>query len=577
MRTIRIWAPVAHMVEIIINGEELQMRPDNYGFWQLDVAIGDDSPLYSCKIDGKGPFPPPVSHFLPEGVHGRSQLWQDSFIWTDKDWKAPSLENAVIYELHTGTFTPEGTFAAIHQRLDHLVDLGVTHVQLMPVAAFPGKHGWGYDGVGLYSPHCHYGNPIELKRLVEACHARGLAIILDVVYNHLGPDGNYLGHFGPYFSGRYHTPWGEAVNFDSAFCDQVRRFIIENALMWLRDFHFDGLRLDAVNQIYDFSVTHILEELQAQVNKLTLETGKDFILIAESDQNDPRLVKPFKSGGYGLSAQYLDDFHHALHVMLTGEKHGYYQDFCGAADLQKCLKKGFVYDGQYSRFRKRNHGRVAEKIPLWRYVVFAQNHDQVGNRAFGERLCHIIPCEYCQIAAALLFMSPFVPLIFQGEEWASSSPFLYFTDHTDSKLANAVRRGRIREFPEYRDFKAKIPDPQSQQTFLKSVLAWEEIHNAPHDEMFAWYRRLISLRKEFIADIRAKKRRFMIVDKDLKLYIYNFGRLQMFINGGPGPGRFKIANLSKLKLLLQNRSFEKTANTLCLPAGAVVLFQNSCR
>lgn len=568
----QIWAPAADRVDLLVDGFEHQMLPDQNGFWRLEVDCRCESPKYALRINGKGPFPDPASLFLPEGVHGRSQAWREPFAWTDDGWHAPGLENAVIYELHTGTFTDEGTFEAAILRLDHLVSLGITHVELMPVAAFPGRHGWGYDGVGLYAPHRFYGTPTQLKQLVNACHTKGLAIILDVVYNHLGPDGNYLGQFGPYFADRYHTPWGQAVNFDGPWSDEVREFVINNALMWLRDYHFDGLRLDAVHQVYDFSATHILEELQCRVDHLSAQNGKTYILIAESDQNDPKLLKPVSGGGFGLAAQWLDDFHHSLHVLLTGEQRGYYRAFNGAEDLKKCIKNGFVYDGQFSVTRHRRHGRFAGRVDPWRYLVCSQNHDQIGNRAFGERLCHLISFESCRIAAALLLLSPFTPVLFQGEEWGASSPFLYFTDHTDENLAKAVREGRRREFPEHQDSGSEVPDPQDSKTFLASRLKWNETSMPPHAAMIAWYKDLINLRKKHIAQIRSCDREFLIIDADRRLFVLACGNLRLFINSGSGQGEFHFGGRVAKKMLLCNLPPEICDDRICLPPEGVALF-----
>ena len=570
MGRFRVWVPNAKKVELCIGDIEYSMMPVDNGYWQLQLQNLQPHLLYAYKIDGRGPFPDPASPFLPEGVHGRSQRWVEEFAWNDKDWKAPGLENAVIYELHVGTFSQEGTYAALQARLDHFINLGVTHIELLPIAAFPGNHGWGYDGVGLCASHKAYGTPTQLKQLVDACHARGLSIILDVVYNHLGPDGNYLEQYAPYFSDRYHTPWGKAVNFDGSFSDQVREFFIENALGWLRDFHFDGLRLDAVHEIYDFSATHILEEMQKRVDELAAATGKSFVLIAESDLNDPKLIRSVRSGGYNLGAQWLDDFHHSVHVMLTGESHGYYRDFSGAIDLKKCLRNAFVYDGKYSVARKRRHGRAVRNVDPWRFVVCTQNHDQVGNRAFGERLCHLVSFEFCQIAAALLFMSPYVPMIFQGEEWAASSPFLYFTDHTDEKLARAVREGRRREYPAAHGSARRVPDPQSAQTFAKSILKWEEIASGSHAEMHLWYRSLVALRLKYIKEIRSDRRCFEIIDDVRKLYVYSCGRLSLIVNAGEHVGELLMPGQSP-QVLLQNHRLKQSAGSVFLQPGTAAV------
>ena len=379
-----------------------------------------------------------------------------------------------IYELHVGTFSPEGTFDGAAARLDHLVDLGVDVVELLPVAQFPGRHGWGYDGVDLYAPHDPYGGPDGLKRLVDACHARGLAVVIDVVYNHLGPAGNYLAEFGPYFTDRYTTPWGTAVNLDGPDSDPVRDFVVGNALMWVRDYHADGLRLDAIHAIVDTSAVHILEELRAQVEALAAELGRQVFLIAESDLNDPKIVHRPELGGYGIDAQWSDDFHHALHAVLTGERTGYYADFGSLDHLAKSLRQAYVYDGGYSPHRRRRHGRSPAGLPPTRFLGYLQNHDQVGNRATGERSSMLLSTGLLKVAAAIVLLGPFVPMLFQGEEWAASTPFLYFTDHDDPELGEAVSEGRRREFAAFGWSPEQVPDPQAPETFEASVLRWDE-------------------------------------------------------------------------------------------------------
>ena len=465
----KLWAPDAKTVELVLNEKVWPMKSEGNGWWYFKPDHLADKSRYGFKVNGEGPFPDPYSKSQPEGVHGLSQYFVSEYQWKIDEFTSANLENAIIYELHIGTFTEQGTFVAAIEKLDHLRQLGITHVELMPVAAFPGKHGWGYDGVDLFSPHNGYGRPDDLKAFVDACHQRNLAVILDVVYNHLGPDGNYLGLYGDYFSSRYHTPWGEAVNFDGENSDQVRKFVIDNALFWLSEYRFDGLRLDAVHAIFDFSALHILEELQLKVEELTLQTGRKLFLIAESDLNDPRILNSREKGGYNLAAQWLDDFHHSVHVLLTQEQQGYYSDFSGKKDLIKCLNQKFVYDGSFSEFRGRRHGRSCNELSAERFVVFLQNHDQIGNRAFGERMCHLVSFAQCQFAAAILLLCPFIPMLFQGEEWAASTPFLYFTDHVDQKLAKAVKEGRKKEFAGISD---RVPDPQAKDTYLASKLIW---------------------------------------------------------------------------------------------------------
>ncbi len=473
------------------------MTADLSGWWSADVTSAGHGTDYAFVLDGGRPLPDPRSLWQPQGVHGPSRVVDHSqYSWQCQRWPVTPLSSAVVYELHVGTFTPEGTFDGAIQRLGHLVDLGVTHLQLMPVGEFSGDRGWGYDGVDLYAPHHAYGGPDGLKRLVDACHSRGLAVLLDVVYNHPGPDGNYLGRFGPYFTDRYATPWGQAVNFDGPGSEEVRRFVCDNALMWLRDYRFDGLRIDAVHAIVDTSAVHILEQLAAEVDELEARLGRHLTLIAESDLNDPRLVTPREAGGYGLDAQWSDDFHHALHAVLTGEREGYYADFGRLADLAKSLRHAYVYDGRYSRFRRRRHGRPVVGLSGHRFLAYLQDHDQIGNRAGGERSSHLMSTGRLKVAAALLLTSPFVPMLFQGEEWGASTPFQYFTSFADQGLGRAVSEGRRREFAAFSWDPEDIPDPQDSRTFQRSRLDWAEPERQPHAGLLDWHRRLIRLRKE---------------------------------------------------------------------------------
>ena len=465
------------------------------GWWQARVEGAHPGTDYTFSIDGGSPLPDPRSCWQPEGVHGPSRLVDGEFPWTDGHWNPPLLASGILYELHTGTFTPQGTFQAAIGKLDHLVNLGVTHIELMPVAEFPGRWGWGYDGVDLFAPSHHYGSPDDLKSLVNSCHEHGLAVLLDVVYNHFGPDGNYFSKLGPYTTKKYETPWGDAVNLDGPMSAGVRSFFIDNAVQWLRDYHFDGLRLDAIHALIDNGAYHFLEQLADRVKALETELGRQLVLIAESDLNDPRIIRPCEIGGYGIDAQWADDFHHALHAILTGERSGYYSDFGTLDQLAKALRQAFVYDGCYSQYRQRNHGRIPSGIPGRRFVVCTQNHDQIGNRPRGERLSHLAGLANAKIAAALLMTSPFVPLIFQGEEWAASTPFLYFTQHDDAELGRAVSDGRRREFEAFGWAPNEVPDPQDPATFQRSKLNWLELEQAEHAEMLDWYRSLIRIRR----------------------------------------------------------------------------------
>lgn len=496
MATIAVWAPIARKVELEAADMRAGMVAAGAGWWTLGaphIAHGSD---YAFYVDDEGPLPDPRSAWQPEGVHGPSR-WVDHglFAWNDSGFRQPPLSSAVIYEMHVGTFTSAGAFDAVTERLDHLIGLGVTHIELMPVAEFSGNRGWGYDGAALYAPHHAYGGPEGLKRLVNTCHERGLAVLLDVVYNHLGPDGNYLGRFGPYFTNRYGTPWGAAVNLDGPESVEVRRFFIDNALMWLREYHFDGLRIDAVHAIMDTSAIHFLEQLASEVKKLEASLGRHLVLIAESDLNDPRVVRAPEIGGYGLDAQWNEDFHHALHAALTGERKGYYADFGRLADIANVITRGFVYDGRYSTHRRRIHGRPVTGVSGNAFVGCLQNHDQVGNRAMGDRTSHLLTPGQLKIGAALVAMGPFVPMLFQGEEWAAATPFLYFTGHEASELAEAARSGRQEEFAAFGWDPETIPDPQAEDTFQRSKLDWTELEEPSHKGVLEWYRALLALRK----------------------------------------------------------------------------------
>ena len=494
--TFRVWAPLPSRIRLQHGNKQSAMTKTQDGWWQTQVELTGGATDYGFILDGEGPFPDPRSPWQPAGVHGLSRLVDHStFQWTDGGWQAPPLAAAVIYELHTGTFTPEGTFDAAIGKLDHLVKLGVTHVELMPVNQFCGNRGWGYDGVDLFAPHHGYGGPEGLKRFVNACHARRLAVLLDVVYNHLGPVGNYLARFAPYFTKRYSAPWGKGPNFDGPESQEVRRFFCDNAAAWLRDYHFDGLRLDAVHAIFDTSAEHFLEQLGVEIKQLQAALGRHLVLIAESDLNDPRLLWSRERGGFALDAQWCDDFHHALHVILTGERNGYYADFGEISDLAKVLREGYVYDGCYSKHRRRPHGRKASGLGGDRFVVCLQNHDQVGNRAMGDRISALVNLAALKIGSGLLLTSPFVPLLFQGEEWGASTPFLYFTDYDEPKLARAVRQGRCDEFAMFEWKAEEVPDPQSLRTFRSSRLDWGELGVGTHAKLFEWYRALLRLRR----------------------------------------------------------------------------------
>ena len=493
-----VWAPRPAQVEVETGGRRHPMAEVGGGWWAINVADAGPGSDYAFCLDGGPPRPDPRSAWQPSGVDGPSRLVDHSaFEWHDHSWRGLTLSSAVLYELHVGTFTPAGTFDAVVDKLDHLVNLGVDGIELLPVVEFPGERGWGYDGVDLYAPHHAYGGPDGLKRLVDACHARGLGVVMDVVYNHLGPSGNYLAQFGPYFTDQHHTNWGEAVNFDGPESGPVRSFVVDNARMWLRDYHCDGLRLDAVHAIKDDSACHILEELADAVHRLAAHERRPLFVVAESDRNDPRVVRSPDAGGYGIDAVWADEFHHALHAVLTGERDGYYADFGTLAQVAKALRQAWVYTGDYSPYRQRVHGREAPGVAGSHFVVFLHNHDQIGNRALGERKSHMtgMTVGRAKIGAALTLLSPFIPLLFQGEEWAATAPFQYFTDHQDPALGAAVSEGRRREFASFGWAPEDVPDPQSPETFTRSQLDWEEVAGPEHADMLAWYGRLIALRR----------------------------------------------------------------------------------
>jgi len=506
-----VWAPGANRVRAAIGTDagricELGPDPARPGWWQLDTDLAPGTRYGYLLDDDDTPLPDPRSRRLPDGVHGLTEVYdENAHDWQDAGWAGRQLAGAVIYELHIGTFTPGATLDSAIERLDHLVDLGISHVELLPLNAFNGVWNWGYDGVAWYAVHEPYGGPDAFKRFVDACHGRGLAVILDVVYNHLGPSGNYLPRFGPYLKSGRNT-WGDLVNLDGAGSDEVRRYIVDNALMWLRDYHVDGLRLDAVHALQDSSAAHLLEQLAVEVAELSGTLGRPLPLIAESDLNDPKLITPRgkgntvgdPEGGYGLDAQWDDDVHHALHALLTGERHGYYADFGSLECLAKVFTRAFFHDGSHSAFRGRGHGRPVDRehTPGWRFVAFLQDHDQVGNRAAGDRLPEITSRGRLKIGAMLLFSSPFTPMLWMGEEWAAGTRWPFFTSHPQPELAAAVSAGRVAEFADHGWDVSVMPDPQDPATYSHAVLDWSEPGTGSHAEMLELYRRLIRLRRE---------------------------------------------------------------------------------
>lgn len=534
-----VWAPRASQVEVVVGEKRWPLAPATRGWWAADVEGARPGTDYSFSVDGGPDRPDPRSAWQPAGVHGPSRVVDHgAFDWADGYWRGLLLPSAMLYELHVGTFTQDGTFDAAIARLDHLVALGVDGIELLPVAEFSGERGWGYDGVDLYAPHHAYGGPDGLKRLVDACHARGLGVVMDVVYNHLGPEGNYLAGFGPYFTPRHTTNWGDAINFDDAGSDGVREFVIDNAVMWLRDYHCDGLRLDAVHAIEDHSAHHIIEQLADAVHRLGGHQRRALFVIAESDLNDPRVVRHPDGGGFGVDAAWADEFHHALHVVLTGERDGYYADFGTIAQLATALRQAWVYAGDYSPHRDRVHGRPPDGLGGERFVVCLQNHDQVGNRATGDRITQMpaMTMGRAKIGAALMVLAPFVPMLFQGEEWASSSPFQYFTDHQDRELGKAVSEGRRREFSGFGWSPDTVPDPQDRATFARSKLDWDEVADGDHAAMLAWYRRMIELRRQVpaLSDGRRDQTRTWF-DEHQGWLVMARGPVNVAVNLGDGP------------------------------------------
>jgi maltooligosyltrehalose trehalohydrolase len=496
----RVWAPLVTEMDVAVLSDagrwlRIPMEEEDNGFYAKTVEAHEGT-RYMYVLDCDKRRPDPVSRYQPDGVHDSSEVVNpDDFDWLDQGWKGVRQEDLLIYEIHVGTYTPEGTFQSLIPYLDYLRnELGVTAVELMPVGQFPGERNWGYDGVSIYAPQNSYGGPDRLKKLVDDCHTSGLAVFLDVVYNHLGPDGNYLGEFGPYFSPKHRTPWGPAINYDGRGCDQVRRFVVDNSLYWITEYHLDGLRLDAVHGITDLSPKHILTEIGDAIHAQECDLGRKLHVIAESDLNDPKIISPKETGGYGLDAQWSDDFHHSVHSYLTGERFRYYQDFGGIKDIEKALRNGFVYDGRYSKYRGRTYGAPSSSLPGEKFVIFMQNHDQVGNRPDGARLGSLLNPSALKVAVGLLLLAPNIPLLFMGEEFGETAPFYYFVSHTDPKLVEAVSRGRKKEI-EADNTSNFYADPQDRSTFEKSKVNHGLLKKKRNREIFQYYRELIELRK----------------------------------------------------------------------------------
>jgi len=492
-----VWAPKANSMHLVLEetGQKIKMDKQEHGYYTITVENINHGTQYKYLINDSEKYPDPASLSQPEGVHEASEVINlKNFNWTDSGWANIPLNEMIQYELHTGTFSDKGDFNGIISKLDYLKDLGVNTIEILPVSQFSGHRNWGYDGVYPFAVQNSYGGPKKLMELVNACHQKGIAVILDVVYNHFGPEGNYTSNYGYYFTDHYSTPWGQPINFDGPHSDGVRNYVLQNALMWCRDYHIDGLRLDAVHAIYDFSAKHIMQELAENIAELEKETGRKHYLIAESHLNDVRYISPTEKGGYGLDAQWSDDFHHAIHTLTSGERKGYYVDFGKPEHLSKAIKNAFVYDGQYSEFRKKTYGNTTENNPGEQFVIFNQNHDQVGNRLHGDRLISMTDFETAKVIAGATLTAPNVPMLFMGEEYGERNPFYYFVSHLDPKLNKLVREGRKNEFKDFYADAAESMNPDASETFEASKLSWNIEKNAEKKAMHGFYRELIQIR-----------------------------------------------------------------------------------
>ncbi|SNT22091.1 maltooligosyl trehalose hydrolase [Granulicella rosea] len=578
MHEFSIWAPSVDKIQLRIGETTHPMTgPDSKGYWRATIEDARAGTEYAYLVDDDPhPYPDPRSLRQLQGVHGPSCVYdRKAFGWTDDTWQGPPLTGAVIYEMHIGTFTVDGTFDAAIEKLGYLRKLGVTHLEIMPVAAFAGDRGWGYDGVALFAVQECYGGPDGLKRFVNACHIHGLAVILDVVYNHFGPVGNYTGKYGPYITDKHHTPWGDAMNFEDKGSDEVRRFFCDNALMWLRDFHVDGLRLDAVHEFMDRSAVNFMEQMSAEVDVMSATVGRRLVLIAESDLNDPKVVRPREAGGYGMDAQWSDDFHHSLFTLLHVEEggKGYYDDFGAFECLAKSLKNMFVYDGMFSIYRDRTHGRPIDGLSAHHFIGFIQNHDQVGNRATGDRLEQIVGLDRAMVAAGVVMTAPFIPMIFMGEEYAASTPFLYFADHDDPEMAKLVSAGRKKEFAAFGWDDNQIPDPEAPSTFTNSRLKWEEVCEGAHAAMLDWYTKLIHARRAsnslndgdtgHVKVTFDEDKRWLVMDRGLTRSICNLGDAAEFDN----PAGLRLLLASKEGVELEGDKVHVPANAFVLLSG----------
>ncbi|OLF17973.1 malto-oligosyltrehalose trehalohydrolase [Actinophytocola xanthii] len=580
--TFSVWAPHRERVRLAIGSDRYEMTRDDRGWWHAEVRGAADTD-FAFVLDGEGidyafllddeetPLPDPRSRWQPAGVHGPSRRYDHgAFAWTDTGWTGRPLAGGVIYELHVGTFTEQGTFDAAIERLDHLVELGVDFVEVQPVNAFDGTAGWGYDGVAWGAVHDPYGGPTAFKRFVDACHGRGMGVLLDVVYNHLGPSGAYLDRFGPYFAGS--TIWGPTLNLDGPDSAEVRRYVIDNALDWLRHYHLDGLRLDAVHALTDRGATHLLEELARETDALSAGLRRPLHLIAESDLNDPKLVTSRDAGGFGLEAQWCDDLHHALHVALTGETDGYYADFGQPGALLTTLRGAYFHAGTWSSFRRRTHGRPIDpsRHSGHRFLIYLQNHDQIGNRAQGDRMTATISTKRMLCGAAIMLCSPYTPMLFMGEEWAASSPWQFFASFEDEELAAAVRNGRRKEFAEHGWGESEVPDPMDPATVKRSTLRWSELDEPGHRAVYDTYRQLIALRRAHpeLADPRLDE--FQVEGRDSYL-VLSRGQRRLVVNLGTEEAKV-LLDLQPGEPLLASAAAEVTGTHVTVPAESFVLF-----
>ncbi|MFE7065704.1 malto-oligosyltrehalose trehalohydrolase [Microbacterium sp. NPDC057658] len=578
---ISVWAPKARRVRVRrldaagTTVEERELTATAEGHWTADLVLADGERYGFLLDDGDDLRPDPRSRRQPDGVHGASAAFDPAaFAWTDASWTGRQLAGGLIYELHLGTFTPEGTLDAAIGRLAHLVDLGVTHVELLPVNAFNGAWNWGYDGVLWYAVQEEYGGPAAYQRFVDAAHAHGLAVVQDVVYNHLGPSGNYLPLFGPYLREGESNTWGDSVNLDE---DAVREYILDNALMWLHDFHVDGLRLDAVHALHDRRPVHLLRELSERVDALSAQQNRPLTLIAESDLNDPTLILPREAGGYGLTAQWSDDWHHAVHVALTGETAGYYADFAAAEAVAKVTEGGFFHDGTFSSFRDRPHGSpIPAEVPSWRLVTFAQDHDQIGNRAAGDRLSATLPPDRLAVAAVLTLTAPGTPMLFMGEEWGATTPWQFFTAHPEPELGRAVAEGRTAEFARMGWDPDAVPDPQDPDTFRRSHLDWAEAEAPVHARLLALYRDLARLRRARpeLTDPDSAHTTVEVRETDgrpeHRVYRIDRGGVSVLVNLSPTPATFAVPSTAELLLTTAPASSTPTLLTLPPDAAAII-------